>query len=104
MNFQPLLDQRQIIAQDLSAQIDRFFAAGKTAQQIDSGISGASCGIGMADRQAKLRAERDKLVPTLKYLADQGYTAKAAAEAMDCCQKRIKLMARENGITLGPAR
>ena len=47
----------------------------------------------MAAYHAKLRAERDKEAPTLRYLAEQGYNVKHAAEAMGTGEKRVRLMA-----------
>ena len=55
----------------------------------------------MAAYHAKLRAERDKEAPTLRYLAEQGYSVKQAAEAIGTGEKRVRLMASENGISIG---
>lgn len=55
----------------------------------------------MAKHHAKLRTKRDKDSPTLRYLAEQGYSVKEAAEVMGTCEKRIKLMASESGIAIG---
>ncbi|NBA95541.1 hypothetical protein [Pseudomonas sp. R5(2019)] len=101
MNFQPLPDPRNQVLQDLNAKIDSFFASGKTASEIPAGVSGEGFGHGMDRHHAKLRAQRDKDAPTLKYLIEQGYGIKQAADAMGCDQKRVKLIARENGLTFG---
>jgi hypothetical protein len=95
---QPLPDPRTAVMNNLSRQIDSFFAAGGRAQHIAAGISGEYCGPGMASHQQKLRAERDKLAPTVQYLFDQGHTMHQAAEAMGIAMKRLKLIAKENGI------
>lgn len=97
-----LPDPRIRISQDLSTQIDRFFAAGKLVEVVPIGVSGESIGgQSMAAHHAKLRAERDKEAPTLRYLAEQGYNVKQAAEAMGTGEKRVRLMASENGISIG---
>jgi hypothetical protein len=95
---QPLPDPRTAVIRDLSSQIDSFFAAGNRVQHIAIGVSGESCGAGMASHQQKLRAERDKLAPTVRYLFDQGHTMHQAAEAMGIAMKRLKLISKENGI------
>lgn len=96
---QPLPDPRTAVINDLSAQIDSFFAAGRTVQVIATGISGERTGgQAMATHHDKLRAERDKIAPTVQYLADEGKTVREAAEALGTDQKRVKLIARENCI------
>jgi hypothetical protein len=98
----PLPDPRIRISQDLSTQIDRFFAAGKLVEVVPIGVSGESIGgQSMAAHHAKLRADRDKEAPTLRYLAEQGYNVKQAAEAMGIGEKRVRLIASENGISIG---
>lgn len=98
----PLPDPRIRISQDLSTQIDRFFAAGKVIEVVPIGVSGERVGgQTMAKHHAKLRNERDKDSLTLRHLAEQGYSVKEAAEAMGTCEKRVRLMASENGIAIG---
>ncbi len=98
----PQQDPRQLSIERLSSQIDQFFAAGKAIEVVPIGVSGERIGgQTMANHHAKLRTERDKHAPTLRYLADQGYSVKEAAEAMDTCEKRIRLIASENGIRIG---
>lgn len=46
---------------------------------------------------ARLHAERDKLAPMLKALAATGITSSAAATQTRIRQKRIELIAKENG-------
>lgn len=94
-------DPRTAVINELATKIDSFFAAGKTINQIAPGLSGEKIGMGVDRHHDKLRAERDKQAPTLKRLADQGCSIREAADAMSTCQKRIKLIARENGITFG---
>lgn len=94
----PLPDPRTAVIRNLSNQIDSFFAAGHRVQHIATGVSGDYCGPGMASHQQKLRAERDKLAPTVQYLFEQGRTMHQAAEAMGIATKRLKLIAKENGI------
>lgn len=96
---QPLPDPRTAVIRDLSSQIDRFFAAGNRAQHIASGVSGERTGgSAMATHHDRLRAERDKLAPTVQYLAAEGKTVREAAEALGTPPKRVKLIAREHGI------
>ncbi|MGI4841069.1 MAG: hypothetical protein ACRYF9_26060 [Janthinobacterium lividum] len=95
---QPLPDPRTAVIRELSSQIDSFFAAGGRMQHIAPGASSETCGAGMASHQQKLRAERDKLAPTAHYLFEQGKTLHEAAEAMGIATKRMKLIAKENGI------
>jgi len=98
----PQQDPRQLSIERLSSQIDQFFAAGKAVEVVPTGVSGKLIGgKSMATHHAKLRTERDKDAPTLRYLAEQGYSVREAAEAMGTCDKRIRLMARENGIAIG---
>jgi hypothetical protein len=97
----PLPDPRIRISRDLSTQIDRFFAAGKTVKEIPSSVSSESVGSSMERQHAKLRAERDKLAPTLRYLAEEGYDVMQAVAAMGACESRIRLIAKENGIKFG---
>lgn len=95
---QPLPDPRIAVIRDLSSQIDSFFAAGHRVQHIASGVSGEHTGgLAMATHHDKLRAERDKIAPTVKYLAAEGKTVREAAEALGTDPKRVKLIARENG-------
>lgn len=96
---QPIPDPRTAVINNLSAQIDSFFAAGRTVSVIESGVSGErSMGVSMKTHHDKLRAERDKIAPTVQYLANEGKTLREAAEALGTDQKRVKLIARENGI------
>jgi hypothetical protein len=53
-------DPRTAVINDLSAKIDSFFAAGKTINEIPSGVSGEKIGMGLDRHHEKLRAERDK--------------------------------------------
>jgi hypothetical protein len=98
----PQQDPRQLSIERLSSQIDQFFAAGKTIEVVPVGVSGEQIGgQTMAKHHAKLRTERDKDSPKLRHLAEQGYSVKEAAEAMGTCEKRVRLMASENGIAIG---
>lgn len=98
----PQEDPRQISIERLSCQIDQFLAAGKLVEVVPIGVSGESIGgQSMAAHHAKLRAERDKDAPTLRCLAEQGYNVKQAAEAMGIGEKRVRLIASENSISIG---
>ncbi|MNO98115.1 hypothetical protein D3C76_898500 [compost metagenome] len=94
-------DPHKLLIADLNAKIDQYFASGRNVHMVPSGTSGESLPRGMVAHHAKLRAERDRLAPTVKYLADQGKTVKEAAETMGSCAKRIRMIARENSITFG---
>jgi hypothetical protein len=52
----------------------------------------------MATHHDKLRVERDKLAPTVQQLATEGKTVREVAEALGTPPKRVRLIARENGI------
>ena len=93
----PMPDPRDSIITNLNQQLDQFFGAGKSVQLIASGVSGESSLSGASGHSERLRAERDKLAPMLKALAATGITSSAAATQTRIRQKRIELIARENG-------
>jgi hypothetical protein len=95
---------RDSIIANLNQQLDAFFGAGKAVQQIASGISGESSFSGASAQSERLRAERDKLAPMLKALAATGVTSSAAATQTRIRQKRIELIAKENGFKFASAK
>jgi hypothetical protein len=97
MNFAPMNNPRDSIIANLNQQLDQYFGAGKTVQLIPSGISGETSLSGASGHSERLRTERDKLAPMLKALAETGITSSAAATQTRIRQKRIELIARENG-------
>lgn len=88
---------RDSIVANLNQQMERFFGAGKTVQEIAQGVSGESSLSGASGHSERLRTERDKLAPMLKALAATGITSSAAATQTRIRQKRIELIAKENG-------
>ncbi|WP_421560600.1 hypothetical protein [Pseudomonas sivasensis] len=93
----PMPDPRQAVIADLHRQMDAFFGSGKKAQIIPSGVGANTPIISANAHQERLRAERDKLAPMLKALAETGITSSAAATQTRIRQKRIELIAKENG-------
>ncbi|NWD49056.1 hypothetical protein [Pseudomonas gingeri] len=93
----PMPDPRQAEIADISRQIDQFFAAGGRAQEIPIGVGVDTPHLGTTGHHSRLRAERDKLAPSVKAQADMGRTASAAAKALGMHIKRAQLIARENG-------
>ena len=96
----PIPDPRLQVMADLGAQIDQFFAAGRRPAAIPSGVSGEGCGM-KSPHQRKQRAARDAAAPMVRELAAQGLNAQEIGEAMKTSHTRIRLIAQENGITLG---
>lgn len=88
---------RDSIIANLNQQMEHYFGAGKTVQEIAPGVSGESSLSGASGHSERLRNERDKLAPMLKALAATGITSSAAATQTRIRQKRIELIARENG-------
>ena len=92
-------DPRDAIITNLNQQMEAFFGAGGKVHQIEPGVSaevpGAS--MGASGHAERLRAERNKLAPMLKALAETGITSSAAATQTRIRQKRIELVAKENG-------
>lgn len=101
MNFQPLPDPRQRVIEDLHSQIDRFFAAGGQVAALPHGASKEGLPSVMETRAQKLRAGRDRLAPSVRDMAAKGAGAHAIAQVLSTTDSRVKLIARENSITLG---
>lgn len=95
---EPMLHPRDILAASLERQKAQFFAAGKSIQQIPTGLSGAETSIEATHRYKLYQAERAKLAPVLRAHADAGKTLLAAAQAMKIKWARAHLIAKENGI------
>ena len=79
----PMPNPRDSIIADLNQQMDRFFGSGGEVQQIASGVSAEMVGYGASSHQDRLKAERAKLAPGVKALADAGKTLAATAKAPD---------------------
>lgn len=88
---------RDSIISNLNQQLEHFFGTGKTVQEIASGASGEVSLSGASGHSERLRTERNKLAPMLKALAETGITSSAAATQTRIRQKRIELIAKENG-------
>ncbi|MEO8644602.1 hypothetical protein [Pseudomonas sp.] len=93
----PMPNPRDTISSNLERQLEHFFGTGKTVQEIASGVSGESSLSGASGHSERLRTERNKLAPMLKALAATGITSSAAATQTRIRQKRIELIAKENG-------
>ncbi|WP_429539302.1 hypothetical protein [Pseudomonas fluorescens] len=89
---------RDSLIDDLNRKLDQFFCAGRSAQEIAPGVSGEKEAMFGSSHSNKLRAERDKLAPRLKLLAEAGKTVIEAAKEMGMEAKRARLIARENNI------
>lgn len=96
-NHRTLIEQRHDRAAEISYAVEQFLAAGGKPQIIAQGVSGEVGMSGASSHHDRLRAERDKLAPMLRELAAQGITSSAAATKTKIRQKRIELIARENG-------
>ncbi|MCU7217565.1 hypothetical protein [Pseudomonas sp. VE 196-7] len=99
----PLPNPRDQLIDNLNQQLDAFFGAGNKVKQVDPGATGVRDAMFGTSHAARLRAERDKLAPQLKALADKGLTVIEAAKEMGMETKRARLIARENSINFpGP--
>ncbi|WP_256228490.1 hypothetical protein [Pseudomonas sp. G5(2012)] len=87
---------RDSIIEDLNRKLEQFFGAGKSVQEIASGVSAEVSMFGTSHSN-RLRAERDKIAPRLKELADAGVLLNKAASDVGIDHKRARLIARENG-------
>ncbi|VVO78773.1 hypothetical protein PS858_01696 [Pseudomonas fluorescens] len=75
----PQPNPRDLIISNLNKQLDQFFDAGKTAEQVPAVVSGEREAMFGTSHSNKLRLERDKLAPMLKSMAATGITSSAAA-------------------------
>ena len=94
---EPMPDPRDSIIANLNQQLEAYFGAGKSAQQIAAGVSAKAPFFGTTTHQVKLRAERDKLAPAVRAEAAKGVIASVAAKSLGMHIKRLKLIAEENG-------
>lgn len=92
-----MANPRDSIIDDLNQQLDAFFGAGRTVQEVAQDVTGVKDGTYGGGHSSKLRAERDRLAPGLKVLAETGTSINKAAAAMGIDHKRARLIARENG-------
>ncbi|EJM20203.1 hypothetical protein PMI21_01106 [Pseudomonas sp. GM18] len=94
----PMPNPRDSIIANLNQQLDQYFGSGRSVQEIAPGVSGEREAMFGSSHRNKLRAERDKLAPRLKQLADAGKTVIEAAKEMGMESKRARAIARENNI------
>ena len=93
----PMPDPRDSMIASLNEQMEAYFGAGNVVQEIAQGVSGVKDGTYGGGHSSKLRAERDRLAPGLKVLAEAGSSINKAAAAIGIDHKRARLIARENG-------
>lgn len=93
----PMPNPKDAVIADLNRQMDAFFGAGKGVQEIAQGVTGVKDGTYGGGHSSRLRAERDRLAPSLKALAEAGTSINKAAAAIGIDHKRARLIARENG-------
>lgn len=94
----PMPNPRDSIIEDLNRQMDQFFGAGKSVEEIPAGVTGDPK-LGTSAYHDRLRAERKKLAPSLKKLALSGISLNKAAETLGIDHKRARLIARESKIS-----
>jgi hypothetical protein len=98
----PMPNPRDSILADLNQKLEHYFGAGKKVHEIAPGVSGEVSLSGASGHSERLRNERDKLAPMLKALAATGITSSAAVTQTRIRQKRIELIAKENGFKFAP--
>jgi hypothetical protein len=94
----PMPNPRDSIIANLNQQLDQFFGAGRTVQEIAAGVSGEKEAMFGTSHSNKLRIERNKQAPRLKELAAAGKTVIQASKELGMETKRARLIARENDI------
>jgi hypothetical protein len=91
----PMPHPRDCIVAKLNEQIEQFFGAGNTAQQIPSGVSGDPK-LASTPHHDRLRVERNKIAPKVRELAEAGKTISETAKTLHMHVKRVQLIATEN--------
>ncbi|PMY44858.1 MULTISPECIES: hypothetical protein [Pseudomonas] len=94
----PMPDPRAAIISDLEKSKEAFLAAGKTIQNIPSGHRALFSDGPVTGHQKAQRAERAKLAPALRELAESEHSLRAAANALKLKVERAQLIAKENNI------
>lgn len=94
----PMPNPRDSIIEDLHRQMDQFFGAGNSVEEIPAGVTGDSK-LASSSYHDRLRTERKKLAPSLKKLAMSGMSLNKAAETLGIDHKRARLTASENGFS-----
>ncbi|NWA25481.1 hypothetical protein HX866_11295 [Pseudomonas gingeri] len=93
----PMANPRDAVIDELNRQMDQFFGGGGQIKEIARGVSSFAPHLGTTGHHERLRAERDKLAPSVKAQAEAGKTASEAAKALRMHIKRATLIAKENG-------
>lgn len=94
---EPMPNPKDAVIADLNRQIDAFYGAGKTVQAIPSGANADGPFNGTTAHHERLRAQRDKLAPSVRAEAAKGVVASEAAKNLGMHIKRVTLIAQENG-------
>jgi hypothetical protein len=89
-------DPRDSIISNLNQQLDQFFGAGKTVQEIPRGVSAKAPMFGTTPHSLKLKTARTKDAPKVKALADAGKSVVEIARETGILAKRLRLIASEN--------
>jgi hypothetical protein len=92
------LHPREIITLELEKHKERFFADGKTIQNIPAGQSGVHSVRHVTGHHKTQQVVRTKLARALREHAEAGRTLKEAARAMRMKIDKARLIAREDGI------
>ncbi len=93
----PMPNPRDSIIANLNQQLDQYFGQGRAVEEVAAGVSGEKAAMFGTSHCKKLRAERDKIAPRLKELAEAGTPIAKAAKECGMEAKRARLIARENG-------
>lgn len=94
----PLPDPRDQITAHLNLALEQFFGTGKKVQHVESGVSSNRELTFVTAHGDKLRANRDKIAPELKRLADSGANLYQACTELKIGHKRALLITSENKI------
>ena len=92
----PMPNPRDSIISNLNQQLEHYFGAGKTVQEIASGVSAEMTGYGASAHKDRLKAARTKEAPKIKALAEAGKTVVEIARETGILAKRLRLIASEN--------
>jgi len=92
----PMPDPRESNISNLNQQLDQFYGAGKTVQEISRGVSAKAPMFGTTPHSLKLKAARTKDAPKVKALADAGKSVVEIARETGILAKRLRLIASEN--------
>lgn len=98
---EPIPHPRELIISELEKCKARFFADGRTIQQIPTGKSGlAPKPVLLNTHQKHQQIKRAEFAPALRKLVTAGGTLKDAVKALKLKESRVRMIAAENGIVL----